>query len=344
MNGNDESGVRTAFEDAGTVYYADSCIPLSQAADAGSVLLRALARGHYPGARLPERTVPEIRTLGFWDAQTPQIWGLDWHRNEGIEITYLAHGSAHFSVGSDSWALHAGDVTVTRPWQEHRVGNPNVDASNLHWLILDVGVRRPGQTWKWPDWLALAPADLTRLTTLLQHNEHPVWQGTADLERSFDRVATLVDNPGAPTFESEAQIAVSSIMLELLKVLDSNDVELDASLSAPGRGVELFLRDLDGQLDYRWTVTSMARACNMGRTQFTQLCRDVTNASPMEFLNERRLCRAAALLRDTPMAVTDVAARCGFDTAQYFATRFKARFGCTPTIFRGPVCSTSVAG
>jgi len=59
---------------------------------------------------------------------------------------------------------------------------PMVDPSRPHWLILDVGVRRPNHRWVWPSWVALAPDDLARLTRLLQYNENPVW--TAD-EVSF---------------------------------------------------------------------------------------------------------------------------------------------------------------
>ncbi len=29
----------------------------------------------------------EVRTVGYWNAKHDQGWGLDWHRNEGIELT-----------------------------------------------------------------------------------------------------------------------------------------------------------------------------------------------------------------------------------------------------------------
>jgi AraC family L-rhamnose operon regulatory protein RhaS len=334
MNEIEGAGVPTMFEDHGATYYADACVPLERAAAVGEVELRALARGHYPGERFPDGAVPEIRTIGYWDAQSAQSWGLDWHRNEGIEITFLAHGNLDFAVAQNNWKLHAGHVTVTRPWQEHRVGAPFIGASNLHWLILDVGVRRPNQTWQWPEWVGLAPEDLARLTTLLQHNEYAVWQGNAALAEMFEHAASLVRDPSRSTFRSEMRLAVSGILLELLKSLESSDVELDDSLTAPRRGVSMFLHDLEAHLDHPWTVTTMAHACGMGRTQFTQHCQDLTNASPIEFLNTRRITRAAQLLLETTMLVTEIARVCGFDTPQYFATRFKREFGATPTEYR----------
>ena len=110
------------------------------------------------GAKAPPHTLPGVKSLGFWDADHRQDWGLDWHRNEGIELTLLESGRLPFSVDGQDLDLKPGDLTITRPWQLHRVGRPHVTACRLHFLILDVGVRRPHQRWKWPPWLVLSPA------------------------------------------------------------------------------------------------------------------------------------------------------------------------------------------
>ena len=77
-----------------------------------------------------------IRTVGRWDARHDQRWGLDWHRNEGIELTLLSRGRLAFATDAGEQVLRPGDLTVTRPWQRHRVGAPFVTPGRLHWLIL----------------------------------------------------------------------------------------------------------------------------------------------------------------------------------------------------------------
>ena len=69
----------------GVVYHADTCLPLVDAVKRGKVKFKALARYTYPGDRLSEDTMG-LSSVGYWDAKEPQDWGLDWHRNEGIEI------------------------------------------------------------------------------------------------------------------------------------------------------------------------------------------------------------------------------------------------------------------
>ena len=173
----------TVFEAGDERYRADNCAALIAAEAAGEVALAALARGSYPGRRLPQGVLPQVSTIGFWDASHDQTWGLGEHRNEGIEITYLANGRLGFRVDGQRYPLTPGNLTITRPWQPHSVGDPAVASSRLYWLILDVGVRQPHQAWNWPSWLVLSKADLRELTTLLRENEHPVWSGTPEIER-----------------------------------------------------------------------------------------------------------------------------------------------------------------
>ncbi len=190
------------FRGDGRAWHADTCDPLKAAAGRGAVRLCALAHGAYPGRRLPPRTLPEICTAGFWDAPRDQDWGLDWHRNEGIEFTCVSRGRTAFAVRGREYLLRRGQLTITRPWQAHRVGNPRVGACRLHWLILDVGVRRPHQTWRWPSWLVCTPEDLRRLTTLLSHNERPVWTVGREIGRCFEQLAGAVEERPGPSLEA----------------------------------------------------------------------------------------------------------------------------------------------
>ena len=164
------------YKEPGHTYVADTCGPLVQAVEEGQVRLHALVCGHYPARKLPRRALPGVKTVGFWDADRGQDWGLDWHRNEGIELTLLERRPHAVCRRRSPLRCKPGDLTVTRPWQLHRVGNPQVTAGRLHWLILDVEVRRPHQSWKWPSWLVLSKADLKELTDILRHNEQPVWR------------------------------------------------------------------------------------------------------------------------------------------------------------------------
>jgi AraC family L-rhamnose operon regulatory protein RhaS len=72
----------------------------------------------------------------------------------------------------------------------------------------------------------------------------------------------------------------------------------------------------------------------MGVTAFSKYCREFVNAGPVEFLNRCRLDHAVQLLRqDASLSITDIAMSCGFNSSQYFATRFRQRFHVAPSKF-----------
>lgn len=324
------------FRSKRELYEADSCEALKVAVRRGETELHAFGRGGYPGQQLPDHVLRQVRAVGFWSAPYDQRWGLDWHRNEGIEICYVSKGHAAFQVaGGEEHELKAGCVTVTRPWQMHRVGNPRITACTLHWLILDVGVRRPNQRWVWPPWLGLSDRDLYDLTTLLSTNEQPVWRGDSDIRDSYLRLAKLVQDGHADRDESRIRLQIGELLVALTELLRRAEPDLDRSLVSSERTVQLFLGSLATRLDEPWTLDTMAKECGLGRSQFAQYCQQLTNATPGRFLNNLRIDRAKDLL-SSPMAcsISDIAVQCGFGTSQYFATAFRKRTGIAPSDYR----------
>lgn len=317
-------------------YHADTCEPLVAAATRGELRLDALARGSYPGLPLPPRDAREVCSVGAWDARAEQRWGLDWHRNEGIELTFLSAGHLPFAVDRQSFTLSPGHFTLTRPWQRHRVGAPHVTPSRLIWLILDVGVRRPNQAWRWPPWVLLEPPVLRTLTERLRHHEEPVWRATPELARAFERLASLCQNPEAGAITSRLKVVTNEILLAVSDLMASRRLRLDESLASSERTVRLFLEEeLPVRADEPWTLDSMAAQCGIGRTRFSHLCRQQTNRTPIEHLTRCRLDLACRLLRERPGSrITDVAFAAGFQTSQYFATVFARRFGVSPSAWR----------
>ena len=326
------------FVDHSERHAADTCEPLAMAVRTREMRLEALARGAYPGRRLAPGVLSGVASVGFWDAAQPQRWGLDWHRNEGIEITFLERGLLSFGVGGTDCELKPGALTITRPWQPHRVGDPLVRPSRLHWLILDVGVRRPNQPWCWPTWFMLAPKDLARLTKLLRHNENALWTADADLRHCWQRIAYAVESDVRGSSHSLLRVQINELFWLLGELLHRTSPKLDPTLTGSARTVALFLSELRHNPQQRaavWTLAEMAGRCGLGATQFVHHCCELTNRTPAQYLMWCRLEAAGELLRNEPgVPITEVALACGFASAQYFATAFRHEKGVTPGHFR----------
>jgi len=325
----------TTFRTPHELYNADTCKPLVAANKRGSVELVALARRTYPGRRLPSRDLMELCSIGYWNARHNQRWGLDWHRNEGIELTYLAAGRLPFRTENGRFDLKPNEMTITRPWQRHCVGDPHVPASRLIWLILDLGVRRPNQSWQWPSWVLLSPSELKNLTNRLRHNERAVWRAGKNLGACFENVASLLDDPLSALNVVRLKLVVNQLLIGLATLLNQESLDLDDQLSSSERTVRLFLADLSHRLDEPWTLLTMADECGLGRSFFSHYCKQITNSTPIEYLMRCRIDAAKKRLGAEPdRSITEIAFACGFQSSQYFATRFLHQTGQSPRAWR----------
>ena len=316
-------------------FEADSCIPLRQAWEKGEIELTTLVRGTYPGKSLQKGEISGIKSIGYWDIKNIQDWGLQWHTNEGIEICFLESGSVDFMLKNDSYELQTNDLTITRPWIVHKLGEPTVNLSKLHWVILDVMVRHPHQDWAWPDWIVLNDTDLAELTRYLRQNEQAVWSAGPELRNCFIRLGKIIKNSGVMPYDSKIKIEINTLFILMLDLFRKGNIKLDQSLVESKRTVRLFLRTLESRLDEEWTVGKMADYCHLGVTRFTHYCKELSNCSPVEYLNRQRLSKASELLvADPKLAVMDVAFSTGFSSNQYFNYAFKKHFKMTPNEYR----------
>lgn len=314
---------------------ADTCARFKAAAARGEIEVCAVGHRAYAGQRLPTRMLPEIPSVGWWNARHQQSWGEDWHRHEGVELAFLARGRLALGIGGQLFNLRPGDLVITRPWQRHKIGNPTVTASRFEWVLIDVGVQRPNEPWHWPGWLVLSRSDRDRLTTLLRQNEHPVWRADARVRATFAALMSALDSRRLPSLETRVKIAVNALLASVLDLLRSRRVPLRDTLTSTRRTVELFLSSMEEHLDHPWTLEEMARRCGLGRSQFAHHCEEITNITPALFLLRCRLAAAARALRAEPARpITEVALANGFQSSQYFASRFRRQFGCTPSEYR----------
>jgi AraC family L-rhamnose operon regulatory protein RhaS len=320
-----------------TRYAIDNCEPQKEAVREGKIEFHALTKGHYPGTLIPKDVLPGLNSIGFWDANTSQDWGLNPHRNEGIKIVFFETGTCALMMEQKTIHVHAGNFLLTRPWQLHKFGAPNIGRGRLHWMILDVGVRRPNQDWKWPAWIVLTKGDRTELTERWQQLKDPVWTSTPQIAQSFRELARCITAWNQPHAVSRMAGLLNMLLIGVLDALVEQQTQENGQLPSRMQAVETFLRELkDGGIDLgeQWTLDRLASHCNLGVTAFSKYCRELVNIGPMEYLNQCRLERAAQQLRTHPeLSVTEIAFANGFNSSQYFATRFRRRYNVSPTRF-----------
>lgn len=82
------------------------------------------------------------------------------------------------------------------------------------------------------------------------------------------------------------------------------------------------------------TVDDMVEEMGMGRTVFFNKLKTLTGLSPVEFIREMRIKRAAQLIEETKYNITEVTYMVGMNDSRYFSKCFKNTYGVTPSDYR----------
>ena len=86
--------------------------------------------------------------------------------------------------------------------------------------------------------------------------------------------------------------------------------------------------------DNTLTVDELVDEMGMGRTVFFNKLKNMMGMSPVEFIREMRIKRAAQLLEEQRYNITEVTYMVGMNDSRYFAKCFKNTYGVTPSDFR----------
>ena len=95
--------------------------------------------------------------------------------------------------------------------------------------------------------------------------------------------------------------------------------------------VNVFIRD---HIAETIRVEQLADLVHMSASHFARAFKSATGCSPHHYLTNERLRLARSMLSEGGLPLTDVAARAGFQTQQYFTEVFHRYTGSTPRAFR----------
>lgn len=104
---------------------------------------------------------------------------------------------------------------------------------------------------------------------------------------------------------------------------------MDGLLRSLVKTVRRRLRD-----DEEVTVEAVTRELGYTRQYISGRFHRITGRMLSHFLKEKRLEKAARLLKSGNLRISQVARRCGFDSENYFRQQFRERYGMSPRQFR----------
>lgn len=267
-------------------------------------------------------------------------------RGDFATIYMVADGELALTTsGPGSETLRRGDVAILLHGECHRIQAPGPgaidrlvtldhDAAHDTPLAIRLGSGEPaaevlvGQlTLEWPSDLTPRGA-LPHLLTM--HGSDRSAVGSVDVLLSHIS-ATVVGAGGSAYLTKLSEIMI----IKTLRLYQAQGGELlSGRQSSPDRNVERGVRLIDENIARPWTVAQLARSVGMSRSAFAAAFSRVVGQSPIDYVTEQRLQRAARMLTQPGHGIAEVSSSVGYQSAPAFTRRFKQRFGQSPGAYQ----------
>jgi AraC-like DNA-binding protein len=252
------------------------------------------------------------------------------HGHDFSEVVVVTGGRGTHRIGREAWPLSAGDVFVVKGREAHEYVDPRELAlinvlyrpERLKWDLIDL-VSLPGYHALFtlePQWrrrhqfnsrLHLPPAEIAHAVGLIDQLDAELkarspgfgflatalfMQLVGMLSRAYGR---------SPNPNSQALLRIAAAITHL-ETHYADPVQLD----------------------------DLAGIAHMSKRSFLRTFQAATGQSPIAYLIQIRVNRAAHRLRVTDAPVTEVAFEAGFQDSNYFTRQFRRVMGVSPRAYR----------
>jgi len=237
-------------------------------------------------------------------------------RPEGVDtliVKYCVKGRGFCEVAGRRFPVGQGDVFAVPRGLSHAYASDERDPWTVYWFHA-----QGDDLESWLERLALSA-------------EAPVLRVGLDagLLRLFrELVETLEEDPGL-----QRVLYASQVLHHLLGRL------LLSKRRSPARGssrdrVRASIELMSAQPERALDVRGLASRAGLSTSRYAALFRELSGSGPRSYLEQRRMERAAELLRGSSQRVADVALSVGYADPLHFSRAFRRRVGLPPTAYR----------
>ncbi len=134
------------------------------------------------------------------------------------------------------------------------------------------------------------------------------------------------------------ELRVREELSRAFALLNRNCATIVESLSEQQRvdagRIRTMLEFIDRHASEELTIEEIAASVSVSESVCLRCFRQFLGTTPIQYVKNLRLDRAAQMLRSTAKTAREIAWECGFNDVSYFTKSFREKQGCTPTEYR----------
>lgn len=235
---------------------------------------------------------------------------------EDWDLWYVISGTGTIQINDEYFTIRKGACFLTRPGDRiHATQNPEDRLTVIyhHFHVVHAVTHQ-----------AFRSEDLPPRLTLVQD--------TFGFEQQLNQLLDILDRKDI-WMDEEFHSLMKHVLLLLYKAQASQQVWSEAKLRQQKiiQGVMNYVRD---QIDQRIDYNELAETFALNSRYISHIFKLNTGYSLKENITRLRLERAAALLTETPLSISEIADTLGFTDIYHFSKLFKIHYDVPPTAYR----------
>lgn len=242
-----------------------------------------------------------------------------WHTQ--LEIIRVISGKLNVSLNGKEYTAECGDIIIVNSEVIHGAIPENCVYECIVFSldVLETSVN------KCKNFLFGISSHVIELTEYHKYNDSIFFKAAKDFFESMKE-----ESDGSKFKALGALYTLLGIISDKKYYKISSGKEVSKSITKL-KDVLYFIRNC---YDTPITLEDMAEKAGMSPKYFCRFFKELTDKTPVEYLNTYRIERAARKLGGTDLPVTEIAFSCGFNDLSYFIKTFKHYKGETPREFR----------
>lgn len=253
-----------------------------------------------------------------------------WHWHEELEAGVVLAGEACVFVGSQRLTVRAGDGFFINTGVLHGAVQVGQEVTVIHSLVFHPRlVGGSVDSVFWGRYLLPLMECRSASGILLPHRETWSREAAQCILRAWDAGAEE-----AYGYEFAMRESLSRMVLTLCAHMPGDATRPSAKALRDNQRIKQMLAYIQTHYAEEITVEAVAASASVSKSECLRCFRSVVNTTPIQYVRQYRLQRAAELLASTGQPVAEIAGCCGFQEMSYFSRAFRAYKGLSPTAYR----------
>ena len=255
---------------------------------------------------------------------------VSWHWHDELEVLVVETGNARVAVNGTERIVKRGGGCFINTGALHGVWPEGTEICRLRSVVFHprlVGGSVDSILWQ----KYLEPLLSGSCCSCVYFTNTAGWEGEA--LRAIREAWQLCVAEGTG-FEFETRERLSRLILLLFQNCPAREKKPSEKALRDGRRIKLMLQYIQERYGEELTLGKIAQSAAVSENECLRCFRGMIGYTPMQYVRQVRIQKAAELLAATDRKISDIGGACGFQEMSYFAKTFREMKGCTPKEYR----------